>query len=1139
LADITGLIGEIPKIKDVISSVREKQSCTLVGVPSELKIQLLHYLYMNTEREIVYVLQDDYTAHRTFDSYDYPEKRYLPEQYIEFRYVESQSSESKHERIRCFGKMAASRGVTFLSLNNLLMRMRDRDRIVGSFREISVGDVIDPSSFRDLLIKLGYQYSSFIETVGQYSGRGEILEFFSPDKDDPVRITFFDDEVESIRYFDQDSQKSYGDNLDKVSILPSDEYILEEDEQHMLLRYLDSKKKEMPELCGRYIEQMTETGTLLNIEAFLSVIGANSSVLDFCNDPLLVFEDENHLASESRIRKETREKMLSQMIQDEQATGAGLEAYFDADVFLYDQKDRSINYRGLSDHPALKTGTVIDLEGKNMVSFNSNIHLFIDSVRNRLDAGYRVYAFLNRRESSVRDLLQEEGLSYSINAILDSPGISIVKGDLETGFEISPEKLLYICERDIFRERKERKSSFRRQGNTIELADLGIGDIVVHEVHGKGRYLGIKTEEVDGTVADFLELEYRDGDKLFLPVSQISRIDKYIGPDDENVILSKLGGREWESAKNRARKSVKKLAEDLVSIYRERANREGFKFSKDTVWQTEFENNFEFEETPGQLESIEQIKEDMESPRIMDRLLLGDVGFGKTEVAMRAAFKAVMDSKQVAVLVPTTLLARQHYTTFRERFSGFPVNIEIITRYTKKPKTAIERINSGKTDIIIGTHKLLSKEVTYHNLGLLIIDEEHRFGVSHKEKIKDMKRTVDVLTLTATPIPRTLEMALTGIRDISTIDSAPEIRKSVQSFVVQFDWTLVRDAILNEMNRGGQVYFVCRKIMQMDPLLKELHERIPEAKVICAHGRMSEEESERNMSAFIEHEYDVLLCTTIVESGIDIPSVNTMIIYEADKFGLAQLYQLRGRIGRSSYQAYAYFTHFAEDVASDSARKRLEAIKEFTNLGSGMKIAMRDLQIRGAGNILGAEQSGHMASIGYSLYVKMVKEAVMSSLGQAEHQKVESTVNLGLNAYIPNDYIVDENLKIYTYKQIYNLDSVKRGREIRDELQEKFGSVPVEVQNLIITSIIRSFAEKAGLSSVVRQGDVLILRFSKDVTVDSVMLIDLLSETKGKAEIRNGKETYLRYGHKTGRRYDDFLQFLKSLSDCISISNQV
>jgi transcription-repair coupling factor (superfamily II helicase) len=382
-------------------------------------------------------------------------------------------------------------------------------------------------------------------------------------------------------------------------------------------------------------------------------------------------------------------------------------------------------------------------------------------------------------------------------------------------------------------------------------------------------------------------------------------------------------------------------------------------------------------------------------------------------------------------------------------------------------------------------------------------------------------------------------MALTGIRDISTIDSAPEIRKSVQSFVVQFDWTLVRDAILNEMNRGGQVYFVCRKIMQMDPLLKELHERIPEAKVICAHGRMSEEESERNMSAFIEHEYDVLLCTTIVESGIDIPSVNTMIIYEADKFGLAQLYQLRGRIGRSSYQAYAYFTHFAEDVASDSARKRLEAIKEFTNLGSGMKIAMRDLQIRGAGNILGAEQSGHMASIGYSLYVKMVKEAVMSSLGQAEHQKVESTVNLGLNAYIPNDYIVDENLKIYTYKQIYNLDSVKRGREIRDELQEKFGSVPVEVQNLIITSIIRSFAEKAGLSSVVRQGDVLILRFSKDVTVDSVMLIDLLSETKGKAEIRNGKETYLRYGHKTGRRYDDFLQFLKSLSDCISISNQV
>ena len=566
--------------------------------------------------------------------------------------------------------------------------------------------------------------------------------------------------------------------------------------------------------------------------------------------------------------------------------------------------------------------------------------------------------------------------------------------------------------------------------------------------------------------------------------------------------------------------------------------REGYRFSPDTVWQRQFEDNFGYTETPGQMESIEQIKRDMESSKIMDRLLLGDVGYGKTEVAMRACFKACMDSKQVAVLVPTTLLARQHFATFKERFQGFPVRIEMLSRFTKHPGAVLDNLATGRTDIVIGTHKLLSKTVHFKNLGLLVIDEEQRFGVSHKERIKDLKRDVDVLTLTATPIPRTLEMAMTGIRDMSTIDTPPENRQEVQAYVVGFDWGLVRDAITKELARGGQAYFVCRRIGEMDALAAGLKRAVPEARVVMAHGQMGEQEFEAAVTSFIEREYDVLLCTTIVESGIDIPAVNTIIVYEADKFGLAQLYQLKGRVGRSRLRAYAYFTYLGGEVLNETAAKRLEAIREFTQFGSGMKIAMRDLEIRGAGNMLGAEQSGHMAGVGYSLYCKMVKEEVAAAMGQPLPKERETSVELSENAFIPSGYIGDEGLKLDMYRRVAEADTLEKARAVREEFADRFGPLPREVENLLGASVIRGFAGRAGIASVVRGRDSIVLRFDPSAAVDLRKLSALCAGNPRLMQRRSTPPAVV-FQLKGGGGYRQLLQVLEQIRHCISALDQV
>jgi transcription-repair coupling factor (superfamily II helicase) len=623
--------------------------------------------------------------------------------------------------------------------------------------------------------------------------------------------------------------------------------------------------------------------------------------------------------------------------------------------------------------------------------------------------------------------------------------------------------------------------------------DLKVGDLVVHVVHGIGRYQGVKTLESAGSVRDYLVLEYAGHDRLYVPTDQVHLLQKYIGPEGENPRLSKLGGNDWQRAKSRAKRSVEEMAKELLDLYARRKATPGYAFSPDTVWQKEFEEAFPYEETPDQLKAIEEVKRDMESPHPMDRLLCGDVGYGKTEVAIRAAFKAVMDGKQVAVLVPTTILAQQHYTTFRQRLARYPIQIEMLSRFrsSEEQREILKRLKRGAIDIIIGTHRLVSKDVRFADLGLVIIDEEQRFGVRQKERLKELKASVDVLTLTATPIPRTLHLSMVGLRDMSLIQTPPEDRYPVQTYVVEYSDSLVRDAISRELARGGQVFYLYNRVEGIEAEARRVAELVPQARVIVAHGQLSETHLERAVLSFLERQYDVLVCTSIIENGLDMPNVNTLIVRDADRLGLAQLYQLRGRVGRSNRVAYAYFTYEPDKLLSPAAEKRLQALREFTELGSGFKLALRDLEIRGAGNILGAEQHGHIASVGFEMYCSLLEEAVRELKGEKPRSEVEPQLDLKVNAYLPESYVASPRDKIELYKAIAACRSEEDVEEVAADLIDRFGDPPNEVVTLLEVARLRTLAREAGVASLAQKGEKVVITLAPGayLTPEEVMAL--------------------------------------------------
>lgn len=897
---------------------------------------------------------------------------------------------------------------------------------------------VDTEQLKNQLVALGYERVGQVEMPGQFSVRGGIVDIYCLTEENPWRIELWGDEIDSIRSFDPESQRSL-ENLEELTIYPAVEHIGDKD----MVSFLDYFPEERTIIFLDEPNRLTEKGGALEEEYRQSRMHREEK--GSRNLP------ENWLCSFEQLQKELNKRNCISVcaLEPKQAGWKVREKFY--------------------------------LEVKSISAYNNSFELLVKDLHQYKKQGYRI-ALLSgsrtRAERLAKDL-QEEGLAAFYGQDYDReicPGeIMVVYGHAKKGFEYPLIKFAVMTESDIFgQEQKKKKKKKNYSGSRIQdFAELSIGDFVVHEKHGLGIYRGIEKVEVDRIVKDYIKIEYRGGSNLYIPATQLDCLQKYSGADASKAPkLNKLGTQEWNKTKSKVRGAVKNIAKELVELYAVRQEKEGYVCGPDTVWQREFEEMFPYEETEDQLSAIEDAKRDMESTRIMDRLICGDVGYGKTEVALRAAFKEVQESRQVAYLAPTTILAQQIYNTFVQRMKEFPVRVELLCRFRTpaQQKKAIEDLKKGQVDVIIGTHRILSKDVQFKNLGLLIVDEEQRFGVTHKEKIKQLKKDVDVLTLTATPIPRTLHMSLIGIRDMSVLEEPPMDRMPIQTYVMEYDEETVREAINRELRRGGQIYYVYNRVTDIADVALRIAKLVPDARVDFAHGQMSERELENVMYSFVNGDIDVLVSTTIIETGLDISNVNTMIIHDSDRYGLSQLYQLRGRIGRSNRTAYAFLMYRKNVMLKETAEKRLAAIREYTDLGSGFKIAMRDLELRGAGNLLGAQQHGHMNAVGYDLYCKMLNEAVKEAKGIHTMEDFETSVDLNVDAYIPDSYISNEFQKLDIYKRIAGIETQQDYDDMLEELLDRFGEPGKAVLNLLAIAKLKAIAHQGYVTEIKQTG---------------------------------------------------------------------
>ena len=1002
-----------------------------------------------------------------------------------------------------------------------------------SYITLKVGQVREIDSLTTRLVNVGYQRVEMVEKPGEYSVRGGIVDIYPVYFEHPIRVEWFDDEVDSIRPFSVSDQRSF-DKWEEVVISPAQELFASPDQlyqagekvEKLLGERLSVTKdtelrEKLNQSIGYEIEQLKNGAYFTGMYKYISQIYPEcQSLLDYMSrDALLILDEPNRIIESARqMEREEGEWQTVLLQQGEFLPQLKISFSFDE---VIEKSDHPRVYLSLFMRkiPGIQPQNVIQIVCRSMQQFHGQMHVLKTEWERWEKSNYRV-VFLASSEERM-DRLERVLNDYGMNAGKDISGQvplpgkpMICLGNLQNGFEMNRIRLAVITESEVFTQKQRRTRRHAKMDHAEKIKDyqeLKPGDYVVHVNHGIGKYIGIETLEVGGMHKDYLHIQYAGNDKLYVPVEQIDQVQKYVGSEEKTPKVYSLGGSEWSKVKNKVRSSVQDIAQDLIELYAKRQQAKGYAFSKDTPYQREFEAMFPYEETPDQLRSVEEIKGDMESSQPMDRLLCGDVGYGKTEVAIRAAFKATMDGKQVAVLVPTTILAQQHYETFRERFSDFPVQIHVLSRFRtrKEQKETMEGLKKGTVDVVIGTHRLLSKDIQFKDLGLLIIDEEQRFGVKHKEKIKQLKHNIDVLTLSATPIPRTLHMAMMGVRDLSVIETPPENRFPVQTYVLEYSGALVREAVERELARGGQVYFLYNQVHNIEQMADQIRLLIPEARVAVAHGQMQESELEKVMLDFLDGDYDVLVSTTIIETGVDIPNVNTLIIYDADKMGLSQLYQLRGRVGRSNRIAYAYFTYQRDKVLSETAEKRLQAIKEFTELGSGFKIAMRDLSIRGAGNILGAEQHGHIATVGFELYSQMLKEAIEELKGKKPaKEEAEPAIELNVDAYLPSGYIGDEKQKIELYKKIRAITTLNEVTDLEEEIEDRFGDLPDPVQMLLKISKIKAYAIMYGMESVEQKdGDIMIrLRPEQNDRIDGQKLFKIAQDFLGKIRFSTGEK---------------------------------
>ena len=1115
--------------KNLIKDIEEKKALiSTYGIIDQNIGHISYAINQDLGKQVLILTHDERKAKRIYEdikNFDTNLVEKFPNRDILFYKVDAISSERTNERLKVLSRLIEGDPIIVVAhiegiLNKLINPIIFKEKSI----KIDLRTRIELEKLSTQLITCGYERESMVEGIGQFSIRGGIVDFFPPNSENPYRIEMFDDEIDSIRTFDIGTQRSL-EMVESVFVPPVKEVLVLDDYRNSVIKNMERALKKATNKLEKssktrrniedkfmgYIEELKEKLYISNMDMIVPYIPDEylSNILSYFKDNSIVFIDEPRRIEE-RVKTIKEQYMLRYSYVLE--AGEVLPGHEDIN---YEYRDIEKNIRGkititnsalLRNDPKLKPESLLRFTTKSMQSFHNDMDLLKEELEHYKYRGYKVIILSGTEERGRRlqSALMDLGLLCSFvengNRHIKSNQVFITSGSINGGFEYPDIKMAIISDGEIFGSSKEsRKGKRKPRGETVSFSDLKIGDFVVHENHGIGQYEGIEQLDIQGIIKDYLTIRYKGNDKLYVPIDQMNLIQKYIGSDSIKPKVNKLSSLEWARTKQKAKKAVEDMAKDLLELYAKRESQKGFSFSKDTVWQNQFEDLFPYEETDAQTKSIEEIKRDMEKEKPMDRLLCGDVGYGKTEVALRAAFKAIMDGKQVAFLVPTTILAQQHYNTIMERFGSFPIKAAMLSRFrtAKEQKDTIDGIRKGTIDIVVGTHRLLSKDVIFKDLGLLLVDEEQRFGVKHKESLKRLKENVDVLTLTATPIPRTLHMSLIGIRDMSIIDEPPEERYPVQTYVVEFNEQMIREAILKEIERGGQVYFVYNRVENIDKIAIHLKELVPEAKITVGHGQMSERELEKVMMDFISNEYDVLVCTTIIETGLDISNVNTIIIYDADKMGLSQLYQLKGRVGRTNKVAYAYFTYEKNKVLTEVAEKRLRAIKDFTEFGSGFKIAMRDLEIRGAGNLLGVEQHGHIEAIGYDLYVKFLNQTIKKMKGEIFEETIDTTIDLTVDGYIPSEYIEDEEHKIEIYKKIAAIIEEEDYSELLDELIDRFGDISKEVKNLMDISYIKNNASRYHIKSISQSRNIISLEFSSMEYI-SPDLIHYLSEEYGR-----------------------------------------
>ena len=1074
------------------------QPVMISGCIDTQKIHLVHAA-VNDYRFRLIITGDEAKAREMQEDSRFFDKSsiYYPAKDFIFYSADVHGNQLAGERLRCIQKIIAAQdnktNITVITtidgcVDMLMPLQRYRDNII----HFKNSDIIDTEKLISKLVGIGYTRVTMIDGQGQFAVRGGIIDIFSYTDETPVRIELWDDEIDSIRFFDVESQRSV-EKIQTYDVFPATEWILSEDEtdagfekvkdeveKQLVTLGNDKKKKTQQEMdaCNRLRHAYADFERTRDYSKFiLSFTDEIEGFTDYFpkDETVFVLDEPDRIMERMELISYEYEESMKNRLEGGYVVASQTKLMRPiAEVYKNMQSSRLMLLSSLDYKPKmLKPADYLRIDARSISSYNNSFEYLADDINKYKRTGYRVVLVCNSRTRAARIVadLEELGTQSYFSEDYDKeimPGtVMVTYGNIHRGFEYPLIGFVIITENDIFTSRTRKKQKKKYEGRSIAgFNELNVGDYVVHEMHGLGVYKGIEKITVEGVEKDYIKIEYAGNSNLYVLATQLDRLQKYAASDTEKKPkLNKLGSVEWNKTKAKVHGAVEEIAKDLVELYSIRQNQKGYAFGPDTVWQKEFEEMFPYEETDDQLNAIADTKADMESTRIMDRLICGDVGYGKTEVAIRAAFKAVQEGKQVAYLVPTTILAQQHFNTFEQRMKNFPLKVAQLSsfRTNKEIKETLADLKKGFVDVVIGTHRLLSKDVEFKDLGLLIIDEEQRFGVAHKEKIKKLKNNIDVLTLSATPIPRTLHMSLVGIRDMSVLEEPPVDRVPIQTFVTEHNDEMIREAINRELARGGQVYYVYNRVRSIDEAAAHIQELVPQANVAFAHGQMEKRELEKIMVDFINGDIDVLISTTIIETGMDISNVNTMIIEDADKFGLSQLYQLRGRVGRSNRTAYAFLLYRRDRMLTEVAEKRLSAIREFSDFGSGFKIAMKDLEIRGAGNVLGKSQHGHMAAVGYDLYCKMLNEAVNDLKGIKNEYSFETNVDLSVDAYIPSTYIKSEYQKLDIYKRIAAIESEEELSDMKDELVDRYGSLSTPAVNLLNIALIKSMAHKIGI----------------------------------------------------------------------------